>query len=59
MVYGEGPDAETAMRESENRCETCEWYEPFQGVCVNGDSPYRADFVDEDDVCTKWEGKKE
>lgn len=40
------------------RCKTCEWYEPFQGVCCNGDSERRADFVDENAVCTEWEAKR-
>ena len=39
-------------------CATCAWYEEFQGVCFNGDSPHCADFTDLDDVCEEWEGKK-
>lgn len=40
-------------------CENCKWYELFQGVCFNGDSPACADFVDKDAVCAAWEGKCE
>ena len=39
-------------------CATCAWYEDFQGVCCNGDSPYCADFVNADQVCEFWEEKK-
>lgn len=27
-------------------CATCAWYEDYQGVCFNGDSPNRADFTE-------------
>lgn len=37
------------------RCSNCKWYEPFVGVCFNGDSEHCADFVDADDVCPEWE----
>lgn len=36
-------------------CETCRWWEPYNGVCFNGDSPYCADFWD--DGCEEWEAK--
>ena len=39
-------------------CATCDWYEPYNGVCCNGDSPHRADFTDPEDGCDKWEGRK-
>jgi len=39
-------------------CGSCAWYEDFQGVCCNGDSPYCADFVNADQVCEFWEEKK-
>lgn len=39
-------------------CTTCRWYEDFQGVCFNGDSPNCADFAEPEDVCKGWEGKK-
>ena len=38
-------------------CSTCLWYEDFQGVCFNGDSPYCADFIDADKACGEWERK--
>ena len=40
------------------RCKTCDWYEDYQGVCFNGDSPYCADFTEPDDCCEEWEGRK-
>ena len=40
-------------------CETCKWRsDDFTSVCVNGDSERRADFVDKDEKCEKWEGKE-
>ena len=38
-------------------CATCAWYEDYQGVCFNGDSPHCADFIDADKVCEEWEEK--
>ena len=35
-------------------CATCAWYGPFQGVCCNGDSPHRADFMSADQSCEFW-----
>lgn len=37
-------------------CGRCRWYESFQGVCCNGDSEYRADFMNPEDKCPHWEG---
>ena len=39
-------------------CATCAWYEDFQGVCFNGDSPHRADFIEPDQRCREWERKE-
>lgn len=39
-------------------CATCAWYEDFQGVCFNGDSPYCADFTAPDQRCGEWERKE-
>jgi hypothetical protein len=39
-------------------CESCTWYEDFQGVCFNGDSPHCADFTEPGTVCQAWEGKE-
>ena len=39
-------------------CKTCKWYEDFQGVCFNGDSPNCADFTGPEDVCEEWEGRE-
>ncbi len=36
-------------------CSTCRWWEEYDAVCFNGDSPFCADFVD--DGCDKWEEK--
>lgn len=38
-------------------CKTCRYWEPFQGVCCNGDSEYCADFVD--DGCAEWKELEE
>ena len=40
-------------------CSTCRWYEDYQGVCFNGDSPNRADFTEPEDGCEEWEGRNE
>ena len=53
-----------AVMESKGRppmtkcCATCAWYEDFQGVCCNGDSPHRADFTEPDQRCREWERKE-
>ncbi len=39
-------------------CATCAWYEDFQGVCCNGDSPHCADFIEPDQRCREWERKE-
>lgn len=39
-------------------CGSCAWYEDFQGVCFNGDSPRCADFTEPDTTCPAWEGFK-
>ena len=39
-------------------CSTCDWYEDFNGVCFNGDSPHCADFTDPKQRCREWEGRK-
>lgn len=39
-------------------CATCAWYEDFQGVCFNGDSPHCADFTEPDQRCGEWERKE-
>lgn len=38
-------------------CYSCKWYAQFEGVCCNGNSEHRADFMDTDDSCDKWEGE--
>lgn len=37
-------------------CSTCRWWEEYDAVCFNSDSPFCADFVD--DGCDKWEERK-
>lgn len=37
-----------------NCCATCAWYEDYQGVCFNGDSPHCADFTKPEDGCEHW-----
>ena len=44
--------------ENSKSCATCRWYEDYQGVCFNGDSPHCADFTDQEDVCEEWEGRE-
>ena len=40
-------------------CKNCRYRsDEFTSVCVNPDSPKRADFVREDDGCEWWEQKK-
>ena len=39
-------------------CATCDWYEDYQGVCFNGDSPHCADFTESEKYCEEWEEKK-
>lgn len=41
-----------------NTCATCVWYEDFQGVCFNGDSPNCADFTEPEQRCREWERKE-
>ncbi len=38
-----------------NTCKTCRFYAEYVSVCCNGDSEYRADFVDENDYYPEWE----
>ena len=38
-------------------CDTCRWWEPYCGVCCNGDSPHCADFWD--DGCEEWEAMQD
>lgn len=41
-----------------HKCGNCNYYEDFSGVCCSADSDFRADFVDEEFSCNKWEEKK-
>ena len=50
---------EKNMEEKKKYCCTCKWYEIDVGVCVNGDSEYRADFRCLDDNCLEWTSKEE
>lgn len=43
----------------QKRCDTCDWYEDFQGVCFNGESEHCADFISGSHSCPCWEPKKE
>lgn len=36
-------------------CGSCRWWEPYQGVCFNGDAEDCADFTDEEHGCPHWE----
>ena len=45
---------------NKNRCEKCEWRsDDFSSVCVNGESPHRADFVDRNDCCDVFKAKRD
>ncbi len=50
-------DAETGENGMKRNCGSCVWYEDFQGVCFNGDSPHCADFTEPDTTCPAWKGK--
>ena len=43
----------------DKRCATCDWYEDYQGVCFNGDSPHCADFTEPEEGCECWEERNE
>lgn len=40
---------------------TCKWYAEFEGICCNGDSPYRADICpyDNQTECEFYEEETE
>ena len=40
--------------ENSKSCATCDWYEDYQGVCFNGDSPHCADFMGPKECCEFW-----
>ncbi len=40
-------------------CSTCDYYEHFNGVCYNGESEKRSDFMDENDGCPCWRHREE
>lgn len=42
-------------RAVEGSCKNCKWHESFSWACFNGDSPYVADFTDNDNWCDSWE----
>jgi hypothetical protein len=51
------------MARTRECCATCKWRE-FENisdgyVCVNSDSEYVADWVENNHVCDQWEGKGE
>lgn len=47
----------------ERSCATCRWRELEEVdvgyVCTNGQSSYCSEWVEEDDVCLKWEERKD
>ena len=50
------------MTECKECCGTCEYsiYDKVDGyVCSNDKSDYVADFVEFDNVCEEWEGKRQ
>ena len=41
----------------EKICKTCDWHDDFSWACCNGDSPYCADFTDDNSTCNNWRKK--
>lgn len=39
-------------------CSNCKWYDESNGICLNRDSDYVTDLVDDDFVCEEWEEKQ-
>lgn len=44
---------------NEKNCNSCTWHDGYSGVCCNGDSHKRADFVNEDYYCDYYEERKD
>lgn len=41
-------------------CDNCKWRsDRFMSVCVNDRSDRLADFVEDNDCCSEWEGKQD
>lgn len=40
-------------------CGSCRWYDRYSGVCCNGDSEHRADFMDGEESCDGWEKRED
>lgn len=45
----------TSMSHPKRYCGNCKWYATFEGVCCNGNSEHRANFLCLDDICEEWE----
>lgn len=43
---------------ADRTCATCAWHDSFSWVCFNGDSPYCADFTQNEQKCRFWELQK-
>lgn len=43
------------MSHPKRYCGNCKWYATFEGVCCNGNSEHRANFLCLDDICEEWE----
>ena len=48
----------TPKPKPKRNCKTCDFHDDFSWVCCNGDSPYCADFTDDEDACEAWEKKR-
>ena len=44
-----------SMQNNTNTCETCCWHDSFSWACFNGNSPYCADFTDDNCTCIQYE----
>lgn len=50
------PEGRQVCRKCEMNCGNCQWRsDDFTSVCVNAQSPRRADFVDAGGWCPAWE----
>nr|DAH27753.1 MAG TPA: hypothetical protein [Caudoviricetes sp.] len=43
------------MPNDTNTCRTCCWHDSFSWACFNGNSPYCADFTDDNCTCVQYE----
>lgn len=49
----------TAATEKDAKCKNCKYHDDFTWACFNSNSPYRADFTDNEFVCGCYEWRNE